>query len=818
MKLRLINFRCYSDNNFDFGEDGLFLISAPSGQGKSSILMAINFALYGSGQKVVSHGQSSCSVEFMFQELQIIRKKKPNKLVVKIDNIVFDDDVAQNIINQKFGTSFNVTGYIAQNALNSFIVMSPAEKLSFLEKFSFHDINLEEIRTKCKTLIQKRNEDFLKIISQTQTIEQVISELSVPVEVIFPLKTKSKNIELSIKNEETRYKNSETVIKKNSYILSKTQNELNETLILNSFLQNKYENIEGLCMVLENLSLEEKTNDYIGDEYLDILKKRLDIIIEYKDFKNIRFQLEESLKQLDIMKEKEIAEINTKLDSKKKCLWNEYSKSECIDLLKDLKGFLEDAKKISFLKKQIDTKNIDDIENKEKIFDDKKKLYEEKKEILNVLKKKKIIYCCPCCKKHLFFENEKLEVFNNELPELADNNLKEEDLCLEIKDISKDIKILETCINKIKNKIEQNDSILIQIENIENQYDEPLDIESFTEDIEQMENYYKTQCILEKEILILETNLTNEKFSSSYSVSKNKVLQLEKKVKEYEIKLVGIDDDIFNENEEELRNQIFEEQNKKTLIVSLKNKKNNIEKDIEIQKRSNQKKMNDHLNKYNSIKSEIELNNIINTCKEEIETLNIKKEEHKENLEKIKKYVKYIEEKDKYDNWINKLIDLKKKEDETKNKYNAAKILLEKIIESESIAMVNIVDTINLHSQVYLENFFPDNPIVVNLCCFKETKKNSKPQINVEISYKGSDCDITNLSGGETSRVILAFTLALGEIFNVPLLMLDECTASLDSESTSIVFDTIKEHFKNKTVLVVAHQCTEGVFDKIIKL
>ena len=62
MKLRLVNFRCYSDNTFDFGEDGLHLISAPSGQGKSSILMAINFVLYGSGQKVVSHGQSSCSI------------------------------------------------------------------------------------------------------------------------------------------------------------------------------------------------------------------------------------------------------------------------------------------------------------------------------------------------------------------------------------------------------------------------------------------------------------------------------------------------------------------------------------------------------------------------------------------------------------------------------------------------------------------------------------------------------------------------------------------------------------------------------------
>ena len=816
MKLRLVNFRCYSDSSFDFGEDGLHLISAPSGQGKSSILMSINFVLYGTGQKVVSHGQTSCSVEFTFQDLHIIRKKKPNNLIVKVDDKTFQDDVAQNIINQKFGTSFNVTGYIAQNALNSFIVMGPSEKLSFLEKFSFNDINLEEIRTKCKNLIQKNNETFIKLMSQIQTMEQVICELTLPIEVIFPLKTK--NMELTTKNEEIRYKNCETSIKKNSHIFSKTQKELNDTLILNSFIQNKDENIEGLSLTLENLSLEEQSSDYIGDEELKILKKRLQTIIEFKDFKNIRSQFEESSNQLEIMKEKEILEITNKLDLKNKSLWNEYNKNECVDLIKDLKGFLEDAKKIAFLKKQIDANvNIDDLEKREKLLEEKRLLYEEKREKLTILKKKKITYSCPCCNKNLFFENEKLYAFNNSLPELSED-LKEEDLISEIHGLNKDIKSLESTINKIKNKIDQNQKIKEQIENIENQYDEPPSVESFSEDIEHMENYLKTQITLEKEISVLENNLSNQKFSSSYLVSKNKVDQLSKHIKEYELSFENIDENVFDEDEEDLRNSIFEEQNKKTQIKNFADKRKKIEKELDIQKKSNQNKIDEHLSIYNSIKSEKELNDIMNNLKEEIESLNSKRDEHKENLENIEKYSKYIEEKEKYDNWTKKLDDLKEKEEIAKNKYNASKLLLEKIIESESIAMVNIVDTINMHSQVYLENFFPDNPINVNLCCFKETKKNSKPQINVEISYKGSDCDITNLSGGETSRVILAFTLALAEIFNVPLLMLDECTASLDSESTSIVFDTIKEHFKNKNVLVVAHQCTEGVFDKIIKI
>jgi ABC-type transport system involved in cytochrome bd biosynthesis fused ATPase/permease subunit len=79
-------------------------------------------------------------------------------------------------------------------------------------------------------------------------------------------------------------------------------------------------------------------------------------------------------------------------------------------------------------------------------------------------------------------------------------------------------------------------------------------------------------------------------------------------------------------------------------------------------------------------------------------------------------------------------------------------------------------------------------------------------------------CDLNTLSGGELARVILAFTLSLAEIFNSPLLLLDEICASLDEEMTTIVFSSIKEHFKDIPILAISHQCTEGIFDKVIKL
>jgi len=62
MKLHLKNFRIYEDRTFDLGSSGITLIAGKSGQGKSTILLAITFALYGTGTKLQTNGKKSCSV------------------------------------------------------------------------------------------------------------------------------------------------------------------------------------------------------------------------------------------------------------------------------------------------------------------------------------------------------------------------------------------------------------------------------------------------------------------------------------------------------------------------------------------------------------------------------------------------------------------------------------------------------------------------------------------------------------------------------------------------------------------------------------
>ena len=60
----------------------------------------------------------------------------------------------------------------------------------------------------------------------------------------------------------------------------------------------------------------------------------------------------------------------------------------------------------------------------------------------------------------------------------------------------------------------------------------------------------------------------------------------------------------------------------------------------------------------------------------------------------------------------------------------------------------------------------------------------------------------SKLSGGERQRV----TIARAVLKNPPILILDEATSSLDTESERLVQDAINNMMQNRTCVVIAHR------------
>lgn len=814
MRIKLHDFGCYKDKTFEFGrEDSMVLLSGPSGAGKTTIIRAIFFALFGEGKKLPTHGKKSCTVELDFGDLKIFRSKAPNRLVI---NDVYEDEAAQQIINKRFGDTFKTSGYIQQNMMSSFLMMPANEKLSFLEKFGFQDADPDKIKTKCKIYIAKCRDNHLSKVTQLDMTKNILDDLDLPSEVKFPIKCTEKNRQMIIKNEHTRYKNSLTRYERANKNKRKYEKEINALGILEATLQSRKEVRDNSVVKLEKIKDEIDEQDFEGLEKLKEYEKRLESLLAKRELILLEEQLDDNLLRLEQMKKEEQNDIQKELDNIQESIWKEYDQIEVKNNIAELKACLIDLETVKRLQAVVDNCGVDleshdkhklELENYIQQLDSSQLLYNK----INIETES---YVCPCCNERLHIVDNKLQVIENETCEMDDD--------IDLADLENKIAGYKNIINKLqriipveeeklKNKLESEE----EMNKILRSYEDTPTIQEVTEDLDYLREYYASQMELEKKIGKLKRKKDSEQFSSSYESFKRNVDQLQEQVNSLQEKGCVEEDDM---NEEELRNKIIEQKYIKNKIQELVKQQENLEDEINNYTGILESARKEHIEIYGSIRDEDDLTEKINQETKNIEEQEAKRKEHEANLKQIEDWEKYQKELDNYHSWEVKVENLEKEEKQARNEYAASTELKDKIIEAEAVALGNLIESINTHARGYLDNFFPDHPILVELQPFKETKNNTKPQININIEYKGMEADLSMLSGGELSRVNLAYTIALAEMFNIPLLLLDECTASLDEDLTNTVFETIRESFNGKITLIIAHQIIKGQFDKVINL
>ncbi|MBL4898303.1 MAG: AAA family ATPase [Colwellia sp.] len=831
MKLKLKNFKTWRNNEFTFGDSSTTLISGPSGQGKSSILSAIDFALFGIGKTLITHEENTCSVELEISNLKIIRSKRPNRLMVFIaestgdpcfsGSDVYEDDAAQEIIDRKFR---------GKGIICDFISLTPTDKLHFLEDLVFRDINISEIKDNCKYKIK----DFEKKISTIQGEKVAYERMKDDVDLgespegfeDFSKKA-YKRVKIQLSNSQVKINKLNRSIKHYSAKLSK--GELEQQLVDSK--KNELDSLQQRFDDIDLIDIESLTSDIFE------LNVKINKIKRYESYQKIKNSLDKDREDYQALKDSEetnklneimtiadelleIEELTDIIDEKSSVI------SKC-----DLWTGIVDQMKPLFIEE-------DDFDvNVVAVNDFSIKISDLEKSIINYEIYKNTVVC-PSCGDSLKFIDGVLEICDNtsqsedSISETNRGSLRIKDSISECDDNDAGLIEMNKQLGRYRRKHDEL-KLLVAKQTQMNEDWEGLNqrqlelFENLPEEDEEDELRSSIEQAKTKVVYLNARKLQMEELKTGENTVLTRLHnELDEKTQEFENMIIPenpFGSSLLNSpqrssiNDGSERRTIQENMTLLTITIEGGKKSNTIKNTL----KTSVTKLQREIERIESVSADdlIDFKERVERYEILLQETIVENEAFAANIEIFEVCGKYFDKKEKYDDFVDKIKDLSKDESKMMYNYKSALTLKEKILEAESISLSSIVTTLNTHASEYLESFFSENPILIELLTHKETtKKGRKPQINIRIEYKGNECDIGSLSSGERDRVILAFNLAIQDMYDSPILMLDECTSSLDEELTNIVFGKIRGMHENKIVLIVAHQVVKGIFDDVLEL
>jgi len=769
MKVIIENFKCWERYEVEF-RDGVNLVSGKSGAGKTSILDAIKFCLFGSsGKRIQKYKSTSCRVTIHYQHIVISRTRAPNRLVLTKNNQEYEDHSAQGIINDIFGSIFDEIGYVHQGTQTSFIRKSPQEKLEFFERLALENDEIDRLRTEIISRIRAQEKDYQEIGYQLRKSEDNLKDL------ILPNAPEKVNI--------SKRENIDDVLIAHKKSLQKYENYMkgyNDKLVS---LRHLDKNIDSRLSDNQQLTtkIAEYNDNLTNDEMLDIntLRDKLKQINREKKKVDKYRKYQHDKERYD----KELERLTSRKEEIEKDLWKEYTKS---DIKGNIKYYSDEL--IPEFKKILDCER----ENKNiTISDDNQNKIEEINKQIQYVRQSRVVRICPKCSCNLVVTDCGLKCMENYI---APTTIYTEKQLLKL--LSQEQRICDN--NKIsKNTLDKNKKI---IDKFHTTYDIDCSLSEIENDLESFREYYNSQRYIEKELDKINSKLDHNTIISNFDINK----------------IPDTPDENLIETEEQIREDIQITNN----IESIRSQIRDLQKMIDRNNTFIKQETDEFLRKFHSRPKIDEIETKINTCSNKITGYQEKIDTFKIRLDKIEEYSNYLERKQEYDRIKNEVKNYKEKELSGRKHLVRLKTLKEKLKQAEGIAILNKINTINTILYKYLEIFFPDDVMNARLEPYKTNKKGvEKSELNINIDYKGMECDLFMLSGGEIQRLALSFNLALTEMMNIPLLMLDECTSNLDETTTNIITSTVTDKLShNRIVIMIAHQIVCGNFENIVNL
>lgn len=845
MRLQLKNFRCHVSADFTLPDTGMVLLTGSSGAGKTTILNAIEYALYGRTRKPYSHGKTTCSVTMDYTLpnetfISITRTSRPNRLVVTYEETEYEDEPAQAVIDGVMGMTFDefmASSYIVQRLDSSILSMTPSEGVQFIETLAFNDNSHTETKKKIRNCIRESSDVVTSLSGELKVLERqaeafddavmnITGDADETNEEITSIEKQIANITRDIKRKTGELADARSRERANKEARDKR-------ISLEATLEHLTKSRSALAKTLPS-----------SDEVADL----------EREVQSITDAISRDVTYASI--QKDVARVNELKSS------HTHSVAETLSHLKEQ---LLDDDTVASLRKTIDeSSKLSEMANNKRRKDEAKKkvadIFKQIKTTFSDAKDIKTISAmtayletktpptsvmkCPSCDESLCLTDGHLSVVTLAKKRLVDREIEDYDGAVYVFDTvnqayvgiwddektkSRQLTVAELKqlrkggypVFPIEGKMKVADYIALLAETTSVDEESTITEEEYNsvrEWIRCLTSLAPDMNIKIPEGAVFDVNdvlLAREQLSAyeatlkrvdelKSNVMPSSILKLEKQALTRQNEFAGYDSykpSSYKSNDVSTRMAKLDEYNRVTAEHA------SITKEIDAKTRLLKSLT------VNEVEAESErIENELTALNESIQPLSSR-------LKKLNNDLTAIKERERYEALQDELNAAKHSLREAESRLRGAQGLEETSKQAEILAVERTVESINEHAQVYLAEMFED-PITVRLESFKKAKSGEKPMMNVSIDYKGNTYgSVDELSGGERQRCNLAFLLAVNDMLNSPLLLLDECINNLDGEVNSQVLEIIKSTCdEGKLVLVVSHEAIQGCFDEIVNV
>ena len=789
MKVTLRNFRCHTLAAFELPDNGLILLDGKSGAGKSTLLEGLFFAFYGTLRKPYTFGANSCRVDVVTKVWKVSRQCRPNRLVVSYKDSTYEDEAGQGVINQKIlgldVHEFMVSAYAKQKSAVSLLSLPPGEQLSLIEKITLRGCNVEEIRRKSTDIIRRCQNEQVAGTTERELLEKQLAELE---EEIGDLGDIPDERELAQWEEE--HHGVEQRWSKLAQIIPLVQQYQKNRARLEESNKRYQERSDEIEEKLRALAEERGQLDALASN-AEEAKKEGEIIRAWLEYNKTKEQFDQENARYQDMVKEERFELEAEIKKINRKIWSHSEKAELLARKKEGEKKVRHTRVLlrewerwhdyllaSLREDELESKTWQEIEAALPVLLEK---YEQQHLALAQGVKRQ----CPNCDVWLCVDEDHLI--------LAEDRKEPEPLPGGAARLERLRKVSLHMASRPEAP--------------------PEDIEADEQRHEEVRKICDEQLAAEARKEQLSDQLERNILSVSLNSMKKRLDTTEVELARMNKKLPSLDPDQvltvarLRELEEYLkqRKAIVQQQKEwKKQLRGLTEEKEKLEGDCHEEKKE--------LKKLGAKPKELD------QLKKEQRELEGKKKLFEERQEIIEQAQALAQKKVQLNKWSEKADSSRRKERKAQRHLEVALWLKEKVVLAEVLALAQTLDTVNEYAATHLATMFRE-PIEVQLQPFRQTKGgNEKPQLQVIVNHQGNASSLSALSGGEQDRCSLAFLLALNQYLDGQFMFLDECLASLDSETSSEILQSLRELAKDRLILIVSHQSTMGFYDAIVNV